>query len=210
MLKKLMLLLLMVALITSFGGCGNKSNEPPMEKIQKTLTGMDNYQALCTVTFKTQRGENTYKMLQYAKMTGEYRIEVLEPERLKDTVTVCDGKSIVQIDNRVGGKVYMAKPSEVRNLVLLNSFIKNYLQAEDTLAPVSGEVEKTTLLEAMIPGNHRWLSKQNLLVDNDSLKPLKMSVLDQEGNEMIIVQYDDFKYNVELDEKMFVIPNKQD
>lgn len=208
MFKKILALLLVVSMMIATSGCMGSTKEPPMEKIQKTLTNMENYRALCTVTFISPKGENTYKMLQFAKTTGEYRIEMLEPERLKDTLTICDGNNIVQIDNRVGGKVYMAKPSEVRNLVLLNSFVKNFMQSEDATVAVSEEEKNTTLLETLIPGNNRYLAKQNLLMDNKTIKPIRMTVLDQEDAETIIVQYEEFEYNVELDESMFVIPKQ--
>lgn len=197
----------MIFVLTFTVGCSlGKTDEPPEAKIQKMFAQMNSYQATCTVTFIAKNTQNTFKMIQYAKMTGEYRMEMLEPERLKNTVTVCNGDKIVQIDNRVGGKVYVAKPSPVRNLVLLNSFIENYLQGEDVTITASAQEDNVTELEAIIPGNHPYLARHKLWVDNESLSPLQMSVYDENGNETIVVQFEDFEYNVELPDDLFKIP----
>lgn len=169
------------------------------------FTEMEDFEATCLVTFISNKSTNNYRMKQYSRMTGEYRIEILEPERLKDTLTVCDGDAIVQIDNRVGGKVYKAKPNIVRNLVLLNSFIKHYMQSEDVSVKASAEMDEVTEMEAVIPGNIPYLATQKLTIDNETLKPLQMMVMDANGNETIVVQFEDFQYNVGLEDELFKI-----
>lgn len=185
------------------------SDEPPLAKIQKMFTTMEDYKATCVVTFVSNKSQNDYRMVQYSRMSGEYRMEILEPERLKDTITLYDGNTIVQIDNRVGGKVYVAKPNIVRNLVLLNSFIENYLQGEDVVVLASSDLENVTELEAVIPGNNPHLVTQKLLIDNETLNPISMTVLNVEGKESIVVQYEDFIYNVGLEDDLFKIPDVQ-
>lgn len=187
-------------------GCSLKSNEPPLVKIQKMFKEMEDYQATCVVTFISNKSSNNYRMTQYSRMTGEYRLEILEPERLKDTLTICNGEEIVQIDNRVGGKVYKAKPNIVRNLVLLNSFIQHYMQTEEVAVRASTEVENVTEMEATIPGNHPYLVTQRLSIDNETLQPIRMTILDGEGKETIVVQFEDFDYNVGLEDDLFQIP----
>jgi outer membrane lipoprotein-sorting protein len=62
-----------------------------------------------------------------------------------------------------------------------------------------------TVLEAIIPGSHPYLSSEKLWVDNKTSKPVKLVIYDPDGAERIIVTYGAFEYNVELDDSLFTI-----
>lgn len=170
---------------------------------------MKSYQCEASITFSSNKGTNTYKVMQFSKITGEYRIQVMEPEKFKNTVTICDNKKIVQADLDIQGKVVVALPNKARQLTLLNSFINHYLEGEETaMASASMDETKLTVIEATIPGSDdSRLAFEKLWIDNETLLPVKMCIYNEEGKESIAIEYENFKYNVELEDKLFDTEN---
>jgi outer membrane lipoprotein-sorting protein len=60
-----------------------------------------------------------------------------------------------------------------------------------------------TVLEAVVPGEHPYLSTARLWVDNESLNPVRLVIFDRDGAERIIVTYHVFERNVELNDSLF-------
>ncbi|WP_058486267.1 outer membrane lipoprotein carrier protein LolA [Defluviitalea phaphyphila] len=203
-------LFFIIIVITS---CGNKDNlqppKAPIEKIQEKLTSMKTYECIADLTYISNKGKNTYKTKQYYKITGEYRIEIISPEKMAGLVTVYDGEKVKQYNTRILGEIINEIPeSKNRNEIFLGSFLKNYLQSEEvTLEVFSADNEEYTVLEAVIPEGGKYLSTEKLWVSNKTLNPVKLVIYDTEGNERIIVEYEEFKYNIELEDSIFQISN---
>ena len=68
-----------------------------MEKVQKTLLEMENYQCRATLTRVSNKGEEVYETVQYYKNTGQYRLEILSPESIAGNYTVYDGDDIDEL-----------------------------------------------------------------------------------------------------------------
>jgi len=205
--KKLLLLFILTTgcFLTS---CSFKEkSKSPIEKIHEKLTSMENYGCVADVRFISNKGENTYKTKQHYKMTGEYRLEILAPENLQGLVTVYDGQKLIQYNPRILGEVITEQPeSESANEIFLGAFLKNYLQSEGVALEVfNHNSENYTVLEAVIPDGGKYLATEKLWISNKSLNPVKLVIYDKEGKERIIVEYLEFKYNVNLDESVFRI-----
>ena len=178
-----------------------------MEKIQKRLSEMESYTCDATMKRISNKGENTYDIKQYYKSSGEYRLEIVAPENLKGNYTVFDGEKICQYNSRIDGKIIVDVPeSQQRNELFLGSFIKNYMKSEDVSVAVDKmEGGKTTVLEAVIPGDNKNLATEKLGVSNDTLDPVQLIIYDKDGKERFIVNYNNFEYNVEIGADMFKV-----
>lgn len=205
--KKLRIFLPMIIIFLCAIACKQKDTMSTMEKIQKSLNEMQNYECTATLTRISNKGENTYETKQYYKSTGEYKMELLSPENVAGNYTIFDGKTICQYNPRVNGKVIIDVPeSQQRNQLFLGAFIKNYMQSEDvSIETAKFDEGKCTILEAVIPGENKYLATEKLWVDNESLKPKQLIIYDKENKERYIVLYNEFDYNVNLDENIFKI-----
>lgn len=177
----------------------------PMEKIQEKLTTMESYACIADVTYISNKGKNTYKTKQYYKMSGEYRIEITDPEQVKGLITVFDGKKVMQYNPRILGEAVNEIPQSKNTYeIFLGTFVKNYLQSEEvTLEVFNNNNDEYTVLEAMIPEGGKYLATEKLWISNKTLNPAQLVIYDTEGKERIIVKYGEFKYNVDLDASMF-------
>ncbi|MCL2047844.1 MAG: hypothetical protein FWG87_03860 [Defluviitaleaceae bacterium] len=209
------LLTLLLTLLLALSACTTQDLRPPtapqelsaFEKVQRMLTELENYRAIATVEYRSNKGTNTYETIQHARITGEYRVEVTAPEHVAGSVTTSDNTQICQFNSRVNGRInLLVKETAERSEIFLTSFIKNYLQSDEISVSVSDMSEGVcTVLEANISGEHPYLATSRLFVDNETLSPVKMVIFDRDGAERIIVTYHVFEKNVELHEALFSV-----
>ncbi|MDR0273097.1 MAG: hypothetical protein LBI27_07255 [Clostridiales bacterium] len=204
----------LLALVFAVGCAGSGLRGPAdaeeisaFERVQRMLMELESYQTIATVEYRSNKGTNTYETIQYAKISGEYRVEVTAPEHVSGSVTAFDGHQILQFNSRVNGRVtLMTRETPERSEILLTSFIKNYLQSEEVSVSVSDMDEGVrTVLEANIPGEHPYLSTARLWVDNTTLNPVKLVIFDRDDAERIIVTYHVFERNTTLNDTLFTI-----
>jgi outer membrane lipoprotein-sorting protein len=211
MLKKFLPIIFLLILTTA---CNDGLRAPAdsaevsaFERVQRMLMELENYRAIATVEYRSNKGTNTYETIQHAKISGEYRVEVTAPEHVAGSVTTSNNQQIFQFNSRVNGRVnLMVQETPERSEIFLTSFIKNYLQSEEISVSVSDMEEGVrTVLEATLPGEHPYLSTARLWVDNESLVPVKLIIFDRDGAERIIVTYHVFEKNVELNDALFTL-----
>ena len=203
--------LLMMVLLTAAGcsarNTGSAATQNAYEKIQSIMVNVQTYMCEATVEYKSNKGSNEYDTIQKCKITGEYRVEVVGPEKVAGNITLSDGKTIYQFNKRISGKIAVAtKESQERSEIFFTSFIKNYLQSNETSVGAARIAEDPcTVLEAQIPGSHPYLASEKIWFDNKTLKPVKLIVYDPQGSERIIVTYKTFEYNVPIEESDFKV-----
>ncbi len=202
--------LLLAAVLIGTSACFGKEGvveATAYERIQKMLVELTSYRCRATVEYKANKGSNTYETMQHGRSTGEYRVEVTGPERVAGSVTCSDGGHIYQYSSKVNGTAsLLVKETQERSEIFLTSFIKNYLQSQEVSISVANMEEgQRTVLEATIPGSHPYLASEKLWVDNETLAPVQLIVYDPDGAERIVITYNSFEYNVELDNSLFTI-----
>ena len=188
-------------------GPGDAAEISAFEQIQAKLIGLENFRAIATVEYHSNKGTNTYETIQHGRITGEYRVEVTGPAHVSGSVTANDGSQIIQFNSRVNGRVnLMTSESPERSEILLTSFIKNYLQSYEVSVSVADmDAGVRTVFEAIVPGNHPYLATQKLWVDNNTLLPVKLIIFDPDGAERIVVTYHVFEYNVAIEDSLFTL-----
>ena len=208
--KKLTTLLALLILFTACTADGlrrpaDSQEISAFEQVQRMLIELQDFRAIATVEYHSNKGTNTYETVQQARITGEYRVEVTGPPHVAGSTTASDGRQIVQFNSRVEGRVsVMQQESPERSEIFLTSFIRNYLQSAEVSVSVSDMDEGIrTVLEATVPGSHPYLATQRLWVDNDTLLPVKLIIFDPDGAERVVVTYHVFEYNVDLDDALF-------
>lgn len=199
-----------IALVLLFCGCGAQSGTDDetslYNKIQNTLKTLETYEATASVRYISNNNVHDYKVKQQSKSTGEYRVEVLEPENAAGNITTFDGSVICQYNSKVSGKIAVGTTeSSERSEIFLTSFIKNYFSADETAQTVADmeDNDAITILEAKVPGDNQYLATERLLMNNETLKPKELVIYDDEGNERIVVVFQEIEYNISLDQALF-------
>jgi len=211
--KKFISVFISLVLLAVLAACTAKGTEvvSDMEKIQKQLIDMKNYACIATVEHISKRGVKVYETKQYYKKTGEYRLEMLAPENIKGIITTYNGKTICQYNPNVEGKIRKdLESSDYVDEMLLGAFIRNYLKSEHTsVAAAKFDKAKCTVLEAVIPGEHKYLATEKLWVENSTLLPKQLVIYDKEGEERVRVTYSEFQWNAELEDKIFELTKEE-
>lgn len=127
----------MIGMFGLVTGCSGSGGGKPLalEEVHQKLQQMQSYETEAKITFFSNKGSNTYVVLQQAKASGPYRMEILEPENNKGILTISDGTKVVQVDPSIGGKIE-AQDTPVRDALLLYPFLQNYLQSEASASSV--------------------------------------------------------------------------
>lgn len=204
---KKVICLCIACLSIAFVGCNRITEEATeMEKIQKQLNEMENYQCSATMERFSNKGNNTYETNQYFKSTGEYRLELTAPEAVAGNYTIFDGEKICQFNPRVSKIIKEVPKHQQRNELFLGQFMKNYMQSEGVSVEAAAlDESRCTVLEAVIPGGNEYTATEKLWVDNETLKPVQFVIYDEKGNETYRLSYHTFDYNVTLDDNLFKI-----
>jgi len=200
---------LMTALFVMAGcrGADKAQSQDTYQKMQSILVKVQSYTCDASVEYKSNKGSNVYDTVQKCKITGEYRVEVVGPDKVAGNITLSDGKTIYQFNKRISGKISVAtKESQERSEIFFTSFIKNFMKSNETAVSASKvQGDPCTVLEAQIPGSHPYLASEKVWIDNKTFKPVKMIIYDPQGSERIIVTYKTFEYNVTLDDSEFKV-----
>ena len=207
MAKKLAWLGLFIISI-SLSGCRIiKDHSKNPNTVQEKLINMKGYACLARITHINDSDTNTYETKQVYQMDGKYRFEVTKPKNIEGLTTICDGEKIIQYNPKSDNpKVVELPVNNFRNQIFLGSFVKNYLQSEEVAIEVQKvENDITTVLEAIIPGGSKHMSTQRLWMDQKTHKPVRMAIYNQEGGEAISIEFIDFTYNPEINERVFTI-----
>lgn len=195
----------MIGILVLLTGCGSESRRQVTdeETAISMLQDLQSYEAKMQITFYSNKGENTYLVNQRAKASGQYRMEILEPENFAGVLTISDGQRVVQTDPTIGGEVE-AKQTPVRDALLLYAFAEAYSQGGEC---TEGEGD-TLILRAQYPGEHRKIVSAQLTLAKGSGVPLSLEILDGEGKPSIHMTYESFQMNPELSDENFKIASQ--
>ena len=208
--KKFMLLMMICVGALVFSACAaiqERVDVSAYERIHRQLMSMESFAAQATVTYISNNNSHTYETIQHARISGEYRIEVTAPQNVAGNTTVFDGTTISQFNPRVDGRISQTTHETPERLeILLTSFVRNFITSQEVSVTAAALDEGlTTVLEATIPGDHPYMATQSLWVNNETRIPIQMKIFDQNGTERIIVIFNSFEYNVNIDDSMFQI-----
>ena len=190
-------------------GCKEPTNDEIFYEIQKNFYSMNSYQCNAHIIIKESNTPQSYSAKHIYKKPDKYLIEILQPEESKGFVTAFDGS---------GGWLYHPGIKEkltIKNFkgsqeesMFIGYFLKVAVTGEDV--KLSNEVIDNNdylVVKGKIPGNHSYRSYAKLWIDKGNHIPYKLIVYDKEDKESIEVIYSNFKYNVDIDDDVFILKN---
>ncbi|MCL2169663.1 MAG: hypothetical protein FWB74_06540 [Defluviitaleaceae bacterium] len=210
MFKKVILGCVVIVTLAVLAGCGaiaERVDATVYEKIHRQLVNMQSFAAQATVTYISNNNTHIYETVQFARSTGEYRIEVVAPATVAGNTTIFDGETISQFNPRLDNRVNQTTSEAPERLeILITSFVRNFVRSQEvTVVAATLDESLTTVLEAPIPGEHPYLATSRLWMCNDTIMPIKLTIYDTQGTERVIVIYNSFDFDVRLDDNMFQV-----
>lgn len=208
---KLALLTLTITVLLSGCGSAPKLSDDDADvytKINSRYMNMHSYTADVAMVVRSNKTENTYQCRQMYREGGRYRTEFLSPELVAGLVNIVNGTRVFTGFPDTGQTLTLdSVPGGEDDITYLYHFFENYYKAADTSISVTGGGEtRHTVLTTEIIGRSARQYTMSLAVDNHTLDPVRLSVMDMAGRETVTVQYSNFQLNPKLDDGLFAIP----
>ncbi len=198
------------ALILCLGLCGCLTEGEQLsdyDRINKTLSEMEGYSAVCDVSVRTNKGKAEYVTEVKAERSGKYKLTGIEPEDVKNVEILFDGNMIWLYNPNIENKLQVAaKDSDMRRELILFTFLKNESRGseESTVSAAAAGEEKYITLEAKIPRGDKNYSREELFVETKKGEPKRLVIYDKNGEEYLTAEFSEFEYNPKFDEGEFI------
>ncbi len=208
---KIWQIVIFAGLILALIACSQSTDEEIYYEIQEMLNTINSYQCIAKIKIICQEGETEYIFQQSYKAPNKYRLEVLSPQALEGNLTLYNGKtawfknpSINQI-----WKIDNFHQSQ-EQLMFLGYFLKNYISSkESNFETESLGSENYIIFETSIPGGNHYFDKQKLWVNKKNRLPEKLYIYDESGRVGFKVYYENFIYNLDMEEEFFYLLDKE-
>lgn len=198
-----------IMFVLALAGCSNASDTDEYANIQDKLVNMESYSCEAEVTFYSNKGENKYTINQQAKNDGRYFLETTSPDSVKGNIILFDGNMLWQYNPNLDSKISVGDKDKMeRKEICLFTFLENYLKSKDVALETANIDESIyTILEAKIPGGNKYFDSEKLFINNETKAPERLVIYDTEGKERVLVTYNNFVYNPEIEDSKFNVEN---
>lgn len=203
--KKLLILFVLSSIMLV--GCGAKLDVDAYQSIHEKLLDMKSYSSTITVKYISNKGENEYTLNQKVRKDGKYILTTILPKDLKNHIILYDGSLVWQYNPKLESKISVGdKDKIIRKELSVFAFFENHMKSNDVSVDVSENKEGLhTILEAKVPSSNKFFQSEKLWISNKTKTPEKLIIYDSNNKERIIVTYNDFVYNPELEDSIFNI-----
>lgn len=170
----------------------NKFNKENADIIvEKILNQYINYEAMLDVKIISNKNENNYKI--YQNVNNENSCFEIKDYGLN--VTVYDDKFVAKQTNiNFEKQLVLDKNSNlINNNLFLNVLINDYNNENNNRKIIKNDLDEI-ILEIDV-NNNTYCSKKILYIDQVTNKPKKLIIKDIQGNEKVIILYNDIRIN---------------
>ena len=188
------LLIIIISIFTLCNvGCGRKeyTKEEVYEDFQKQISKITSYTCTAKVEAIGNKENTTYIFKHTYTKPDYYKLEVKSPKNLQGKTIEYKGDKVLVSNSNINDTIELPNINNDIHYLFIGDFIKNYTHNESVVLEAT---ENELKIEIEIPGDNKYFNKQILYVNNKTKSPDKMEILDNEGEPIFIVTYEDFKY----------------
>ena len=168
---------------------GNNNLNKTLEEVEDYILNIKEYTATIEVTVNSNKNSNKYLIKQTHKEKNDEQ-EVLEPDTIKGVkLTYKDSSLKVENSNLNLEKIYNNYPYIESNILWLNSFIDEYRNSEQRNITEKNE-EIVMQIERK---NDKKIATEELILDKKTLKPTKLSIMDNSKNVIVYILYNEIE-----------------
>lgn len=176
---------------------GNNNFNKTLDEVEDYIFNISSYKATMEVTITSNKNINKYKMIQTHKQNNEETEdmqEILEPQNING-VKITYKNNILEIRNTQLSlnQIYSNYPYIESNNLWLNSFIKEYKEADKTLKEVSEKNEEIVLTLKI--KNDKKIGYKEIYLDKKTYEPTKLLIKDTNQNNIIYILYTEIELN---------------
>ena len=168
---------------------GNNNLNKTLEKVEDYILNIKEYTATIEVTVNSNKNSNKYLIKQIHKEKNDEQ-EVLEPETIKGVKIIYKDSSLtVENSNLNLEKIYNNYPYIESNIFWLNSFIEEYQNSEQRNITEKNE----EIVMQIKRRDDKRIAVKELFLDKKTLKPTKLSIMDNSKNVMVYILYNEIE-----------------
>ncbi|QCX34430.1 hypothetical protein FDN13_12375 [Caloramator sp. E03] len=184
----------------------NKKDNNDFIKAKNKLNNMKSYSSLANITVYGNKGISEYKVKQYCVLTDKIRIETIEPSFLKGKITVySDGKWKV-FHPLINKTFYIDNLRNIDQIVYLGVIQRDLFVDKGAKYRLVKKDDKELIeITKDIPKESEYGKEAALYIEMDNYSPIVMEIIDSLQRVKVRVKYENFKYNEELDNSIFVL-----
>ena len=202
--KSIFAVLTAIILATSLAGCGEKSPQDAYKEVYKRYNHMKSYYAAATVTVISDKGESEYSIRQFYEEPDRFAFFVDAPEGVAGSGYVAKGGQFL-LKSGTGDSfdAEVAFPDS-KNCMFICDFFEEYYKSEETSVAVDNGLSADKLVMQCYTSDrnpNRFM--QSLTIDTKTYLPLELVTYNAENKPVIEVRFQDFKRNVDIDDKIF-------
>ena len=191
--KTILSIFILIFLTINLVGCKNLSQqtkEDIYEDFQKKITKMTSYTCQADITVFNYKSQSKYTINHTYKKPSYYKLEILKPENLNGKTIEYNKDKIIIKNKQLDDVVELPNVGDNKLYLFIGDFVQDFLQEDSINMSVS---EKQLILERDLSHENSCLSKQILYIDKKTKNPVKMEILNSEGEKKFIVNYTDFQ-----------------
>ena len=188
------LLIIIISILTLCNvGCGRKeyTKEEVYEDFKNQISKITSYTCTAKVEAIGNKENTTYIFKHTYRKPDYYKLEVKSPKNLQGKTIEYKGDKVLVNNSDINDTIELPNINNDIHYLFIGDFIKNYTHNESVVLEAT---ENGLKIETEIPGDNKYFNKQILYVNNKTKTPDKMEILDNEGEPIFIVTYEDFKY----------------
>ena len=188
------LLIIIISILTLCNvGCGRKeyTKEEVYEDFKNQISKITSYTCTAKVEAIGNKENTTYIFKHTYRKPDYYKLEVKSPKNLQGKTIEYKGDKVLVNNSDINDTIELPNINNDIHYLFIGDFIKNYTHNESVVLEAT---ENELKIEIEIPGDNKYFNKQILYVNNKTKSPDKMEILDNEGEPIFIVTYEDFKY----------------
>ena len=168
---------------------GNNNLNKTLEEVEDYILNIKEYTATIEVTVNSNKNSKKYLIKQNHKEKNDEQ-EVLEPDTIKGIkLTYKDSSLKVENSNLNLEKIYNNYPYIESNILWLNSFIEEYRNSEQRNITEKNE----EIVMQIKRKNDKKIATEELILDKKTLKPTKLSIMDNSKNVMVYILYNEIE-----------------
>ena len=168
---------------------GNNNLNKTLEEVEDYILNIKEYTATIEVTVNSNKNSNKFLIKQNHKDKNDEQ-EVLEPDTIKGVKLEYKDSSLkIENSNLNLKKIYNNYPYIESNILWLNSFIEEYRSSEQRSITEKNE----EIVMQIKRKNDKKIVTEELILDKKTLKPTKLSIMDNSKNVIVYILYNEIE-----------------
>lgn len=185
-------------------GCGKKEVGDVVKDLDNVVGELDSYQASGSMLLHTGQQPLEYEVEVWFQDPHYYRIALTNVK--KDITQIVlrndDGVFVLTPHLNKSFRFQSDWPDHQGQVYLYQTLVKSILKDNERLFTLDEE-SKTYVFDVAADYDNSSLVRQKIWLDRDSYAPKHVEISDENANVMVVVEFDQFKFNKEFEKDSF-------